>query len=320
MHKSTHMRLCYKYLLGLILFFLSAIDAHAQLNFALHQLFRPNIRLRYQVLANSSLGNDSLQLGYQQASIAAIVPLGGNVSASLKELQLKAQQSFLNLQFGGRISQFPLMQAQTLANATIGFTHLRGQVGRGVWAYTAQIGGIANQTDAGRTNPFAIMGALKVRIKGLRKQNILGVGAGMNGGQFFIAPIIGWNRRLAKKWDIAILLPIQISISYKHNKRLLFEWNNNFSAFAFQRSPDIARYSDVRTSLEMTWKMHKAAQLMLEVGGAYYQNATIRNTDKRITLGSLKIHHLGFTPFVSLALRFQLAGGFMSAQMFESGL
>ena len=306
-------------MIGILL--LLSIKTQAQLNFALNQLFKPNVRLRYQVMANSNMGNDTLKLGYQQASIAGVLPLGGNVSASLQKLELKAHQSFLNVQLGARVVQFPfLQQSQNIGNATVGFTHLRGQVGKGVWAYTAQVGAIANQDNPSNLNPFAIVGLVKIRVKGLRKQNILGLGAGVNGGQFFVAPIIGWNRKLAKKWDIAILLPVQIGITYKHNKKLLFEWSNNFSAFAFRVSPNIARYSDARTSLETTWKVGKWAQLMLEVGGAYYQNVRLQNTDRTVEIGWFRAQKLGFTPFASVGLRLQLEGGFMSSQIFESGL
>lgn len=78
------------------LLILYTLEVRAQLNIGLNQLFKPNVRLRYQILPTQSWG-DSAQLGYRQATIAGIVPLGGKAELKLKELKVQAHQTFLNV-------------------------------------------------------------------------------------------------------------------------------------------------------------------------------------------------------------------------------
>jgi len=300
-------------------------EAQAQFNFALNQIFRPNVRVRYQYAPTMGWA-DSTRFGYQQMSVAGIIPLGGGVQAKLKELKLQANQTFLNIQVGARKADVShLKHSELWSNASIGVTHVRGRLGRGVWVYSAQMGLLADADIPDRRNFFGVAAVAKLQIMGLRKQNIYGVALAFSRAGVFPVPIFGWNRKLAKKWDIAILLPVQVGVSYRVNKKCTLEWNNTFSTVAFPLDAQQLRYSlpdaqwgqylDVRSSLELTQKLNKNWQIIGEIGVTPYRSLQWSD-NKAKTIQ--KFNGAAIGGFVTLGIRYSLPKGWLSAQMFEA--
>jgi hypothetical protein len=297
----------------------------AQLNIALNQIFKPNIRLRYQFMPTTQWA-DSTQLGYQQIGLASIIPLGGNAEVKLKELKVQAHQTFLNIAIGGRQVEIShLRENIRLGNGTLGITHVRGRVGKGVWVYSGQVGFLADRTITDRRNVFGLGAVAKVQIKGLRKQNIYGVAVAFSPVGILPVPILGWNRKLAKRWDLSILLPVQANISYKAGKKTTFEWQNTFNALAFPIHPQnlrydlptaqFAQYLDVRSSIELTQKINRNWHLVGELGCTPYRRLQWNNADRK-TIQSFSGGALGV--FATIGIRLNLPQGWLSSQMFES--
>lgn len=288
--------------------FLHSLEIRAQLNVALNQLFKPNVRLRYQILPTQSW-HDSVRLGYRQATLAGIIPLGGKADVKLKELKIQAHQTFLNVAIGGRqVEMTNLKENARLGNFSLGVTHVRGRVGKGVWLYSAQVGGIANQAIQEKRNFFGLGAIAKIQIKGLRKQNIYGVAIVIAQNNIIPVPIAGWNRKLGKRWDMALLLPIQANISYKAGKKTTLEWQNGFSAFAFPTEATQIQYFDVRSSLELTQKLHKNWQIIAEAGIIPFRRLKNIQTYQGVASSG----------FATLGIRFSLPQGWISSQMFEA--
>jgi hypothetical protein len=273
-----------------VLLIFASIDIQAQINFSLNQLFRPGLRLKYQYLPEVKLA-DSINLGIQQANLTLIIPLGGGIEADFKDLKFQAKQSFLNLNVGQRrLEMSQWAKVEQVNNFALGFTHLSGKIGEGVWVYTVNVGGISTEGDWKKANYFALGGLAKVQIKGLRKQNIYGIGLGFNARRPFIFPVLGWNRKLAKDWDIAILLPSQVEITYRINKKIDLDWQNYFSAFAFNLPKDkfintslsndyLVRHVDLRSGLELNWKLNSHWRILVESGAVIYRNLRTSQED-----------------------------------------
>lgn len=314
-----------KYIPAFLLAFFALSQAHAQLNVALNQIFKPNIRLRYQFSPTTAWA-DSTRLGYQQIGIASIIPLGGNAEVKLKELKIQAHQTFLNLALGGRQVEISHLREKVgLGNATLGITHVRGRVGKGVWVYSGQVGFLGNRAIRDRRNIFGLLAVAKVQIKGLRKQNIYGVGVAFSPVGILPVPIVGWNRKLGKRWDMSLLLPVQANISYKVGKKGTLEWQNTFATLAFPTDSTSLRYAlpavqwaqyvDVRTSLEYSQKINKSWQIVGEVGFIPYRSLQWNNQDRR-QIQAFQGFAVG--SFATLGIRLNLPQGWLSSQMFES--
>ena len=95
-----------------------------------------------------------------------------------------------------------------------------------------------------------------------------------------------FNRRLAKKWDLNILIPANIAVLYQANKKLLYRFRINPNSLqtgatrllpttqnAQLRTPNRLQYTQLETNLSVQYKVTK--NLLLLVQGAYLRGTNL---------------------------------------------
>lgn len=247
----------------------------------------------------------------------------------LKKSDIGFKQSFIALNVGMRVVEGNIFSDQNKhywANANISYTNIKASLRGGVWVRTLQIGAVQDVENLTNTRPFALGAIAKIFVKGLRKQNIFGLGVAYTpNGKILPIPIIGFNRRLAKKWDLNILIPANIAVLYQANKKLLYRLRINPNSLqtgatrllpitqnAQLRTPNRLQYTQLETNLSVQYKVTK--NLLLLVQSAYLRGTNLNFNENNHFLYDLKLSK-GFF-YASVGVHFNLKDGLFGSQMF----
>jgi hypothetical protein len=300
----------------LALFFSKRAEAQIP---GLNAFFAPGMRAGVEVLPAS--GSDSLTL--QRAYLGFIFPLGGKTKLSLRELEASHKQSFLTLNTGVRRITSPLLHvpAERVGNLTVGFTQVYARLGKGILFYTVN-GGLLQNTGT-KPNFFATAAFAKIKVKGLRKQNIYGFALAYSFGNVLPVPILGFNRKLGKKWDTHVLLPMSADISFKASKKLNFTAETSLKNFrtylTLAQYPVFDRQNFQlffpQTVLHADWDFGKRTQLRLTAGCAYA--GAVRTYEEKKLLDS---RLLSPAPIFSAQVKIDLGKSLLSSQLFGNDL
>lgn len=290
-------------------------------------LFRPGARVGVQYMP-SDLLDETNQFGYSQIRTALIVPLSGGADLNLKKLRASAQQSFLN--FNAGIRQYELNNLgiqRELGNFSLGLTGVKASVGigTGIWAYTVQAGFLQSLESSGGRAPFAMAALLKIKIKGLNRQNFFGGGLVYAGKRLLPIPLIGIRRKLAKKLHLTALFPVQLDITKKFSKSSRLSWLSAVNGFSSTLQPNagaitqeaLFSFSSFRSSFIYQLRASGNLKLFFEAGMNLFGQAQIYDSDRENKLFDYDAH---FTPYAGITARFNFGKSILGSQMFGNDM
>ncbi len=317
-----------RFLLFVAFLSLWVLPSHAQI-LGLNSIFRPGVKVGAVWIPEGTLA-DSSTFGMQRLFINTIIPLKTKVDADfklseLRKADLKLRQSFLTLNAGMRQLSGNLAGDMRVMNAAVGITGVRASLKKGVVFYTVNVGFVQKPEALSDLHPY-FMGAVgKLKIKGLRKQNIYGLALAYQwGGIPLPIPLIGWNRPLSKNWSVAILLPASAQVSHKIARRVKSTYAVNLTSFRAGLGQNAAssnilqqptfQYSQVQINWQLDAKLSSRVAFFSEVGYAPYRNANFRNAVPNQDDAPAKVGFVGI--YACGGLSFNLGKSPINAQLF----
>lgn len=290
-------------------------------SFGLDWLFQPSLRVGGMYMPTQK-NADSVYWGMAQSQIGFVLPIGGKASLDLvnfdlKKIDIKARQTFLNFSAGLRFPNTNVIaKQQSIANLGVGLTYLKAGLRNGLWLYTFNAGVVQNVEDWNELNPFGLVAIAKVQIKGLRKQNIYGLGVGYFNERVLPIPIFGLNRKISKNWDFRMLLPMNIVFAHRFNKKVAMDLRLNTNIFQtqiFQSGlTDTWQYRQVQLSALMKFKIKKGFKINTELGFAGGRRLNVKNdmTESKFNLKP--------TPYLGLSLNISLGTQLLGSDLFST--
>ncbi len=297
----------------LILFCLFSNIVFAQ-SFSLNSLFQTGFRAS---VWHTPAQNSPIRFGFSHAQIHLITPLGGKTELDLKNLDIRGRQTFLNITAGLRLPNTELTENQAyLYNFSAGFTHLRAGLQNGIWLYSATLGTVQD-FGLNKHTLFGTLALAKIRVRGLRKQDIFGLGLAYFNDRFLPFPILGLNRKLSESIDLRVLLPVQIILAYRLSKKANLDFRINSQVFAATvlQSPSLAnseanwRYNQLQASLILGFKIASKTRLLLEGGTGFLNQLSVRsNVDFS--------HNFPLMPYFGVSLHTNFGKQLLGSQLF----
>lgn len=302
-----------------LLFSKNIFSQHIGLNW----LFQTGFRVGWQAQSPQNF-SDSLQFSLQNFHVSAIIPLSGKANLDIKKLDFKAQQTFLTMQAGLRHTQLSqVAQKPNLYTLSIGLTHIRASIWNGFWLYYTNMG-ILRDLESSQNDAFFVGAFAKIKVKGLRKQNIYGVALSYNFGNFLPIPLLGFNRKLSEKWDIHLLLPLQAAFLYRLSSKTdirlqsqiqffrvsvksLENWTKNSSQLSFQ---------EIRTGILFRQKIAKNRRLLAEVGWSDARSLDFWDKENQL----VQKNRLNGGLYWSFSLQFDVGNSPIGSQLFGNSL
>jgi hypothetical protein len=315
--KTTIIRLAWV----LVLFILLSSSLFGQ-QFGIGFLFRPLVELGTEWVAPASMGDEGKLTMYRQ-HLHSTLPLGGKLKFDLKELSLGGSFQFLTLNAGLRSLSADFLPPNThLGNLSLGITGIQTALFKGTYVYQVQIGMVEDLRQRQTFRPFGVASLMRLKIKGLYKHNLYGMGLFYQNNRLLPMPLWGVNRKLAKKLTAQVLLPLEATLSYKVSKKTSLHWQNSLHAFRsgitnFVPDTLTAPYLDyrhLRTGLVFRKKVGKGAFLEMDTGMALFRQILIANDEKLLRAGA------PYSPYVALKIRKNLGKGLLGSYLFGSDI
>jgi len=319
MQKQLH------YLILMLTFTLLNATTQAQ-SVGFTSLFRPGARIGVQYMPTDLINEDNA-FGYRQVRTTLIVPLGGGASLDLKKLKASAQQSFLTFNTGLRQYELETVGLQTeVANFSLGFTGMKASVGlgTGIWVYSVHAGFLQSLEETGKRTPFAMAALLKIKIKGVNRQNFFGGAVVYAGKQWFPIPLLGIRRKLAKKLHLTALFPVKLDISKKFSKTSRLSWLRTVNGFSAPLKGGVSNLQDqlfsfgsFRSSFIYQLRLSKSLRLLFEGGANLFGKVQLYDENRENKLLEYDAH---FTPYAGITARFNFGKSLLGSQMFGNDM
>ncbi|TAG92672.1 MAG: hypothetical protein EAZ20_02355 [Bacteroidetes bacterium] len=293
-------------------------------------LFKTGYRINYLYLPEQIKNEVRYQM--QQVQFQSMFSIKSKASLDLanfnfSKMDVGFRQTFLSINAGARFFDSNLTtNTKTFANISLGITHIRAGVRKGIWLYTGNIGTVQDIENTNEIRPFGIVGVANIQILGLKKQNIFGLAAAYTqAGRILPIPIIGLNRRLSSKWDLNLLLPVNIAFNYawSNKKNLKFRINPqffqvnlhnispNFLPNPLQNNPITLQSSQLEINTIFQYKYHKNLKFVVQAGGVFANQLSLQQ-DKKV----YQKFNFDIFPQFLVGFHFNLADGWIGPQMF----
>ena len=303
-----------------------AVTPAAGQGIGISSLFKPGVRVGLSTYPEAAV-TDSLNVGFSTARFSAIVPLGGKVQLDWKKLDAKVSQAFLNMSAGVCQVELTGSGPRDLYRFTIGVTGVKAGLGKGIWAYTANVGLIHDYGVDQQYRPFGAAGIMRVRVKGIHKQNFFGAGIAVN--RFIVpVPIWGLRRKIVKRTHLMLLLPIQADVNWKPGNKLQFSWWNrwhNFSSTLLTNPGNPLQsmvfpqhwmtYRSLQTSVVGQYKVGNKARIIVEGGLSYFRGLRFDTLNGRDELLNESVDP---APFARVAVHVNIGKSPIGSQLFGS--
>lgn len=288
----------------------------------LNWLFRPGMRFSTSFVPKQNI-QDTTYFGFSHFNTSLVIPVAGEVEASLSKLNLKANQTFITANMGSRFLQTNLLTYQKLAhNFSFGVTHVQADVRNGIWFYTFNIGAVESPETFDKIKPFFIGVAAKIVLKGLRTFNVYGVGLTYQYNQVIPIPLFGINRFLSKNIQVSMLLPTYAELIYVGKDNLDLALRADFAVFRAGILPvsnqrplgnekTSLQYRDVRLGLLARYSPSSRAKLQVQAGIAGVRSLKVFYNNEQI-----RSYNPSFAPFVNIALHINFGNAPINSQLF----
>lgn len=201
-------------------------------DFRLTGLFRPRLTFGYEDVPPMAL-NDSINFRNNEFSFGATLPLRINVS--VKKLRPKLKMDFLLLNGGYRQTWFEGLEPRhSLFRGSFGISGVRAGIGTGAWIYTVNGGISADLTEPDKNFPYLTAAFGRIFIKGVKRQNLYGMGLFLGRGSILPFPVIGINRLYSTRNGLIALIPLYVQ--YWHNLGDRVSFSGRFSLGGFNNA------------------------------------------------------------------------------------
>lgn len=282
-------------------------------SFSLNSLFQTGFRAS---VWHTPPQNLPVRFGFSHAQLHLIVPVGGKTELDLKNFDIRGRQTFLNMTTGLRVPQTDLTEnTRYLYNFSAGFTHLRAGLQNGIWLYSGTVGTVQD-LGLGKYSFFGTLALAKIRIRGLRKQDIFGLGVAYFNNRFLPFPILGLNRRISENIDFRMLLPVQIIVASRLGKSVNLDFRLNSQVFATSvlQSSSLNqeanwRYNQFQASLLLGLKIAPKTRLWFEGGTGFGGQIWVKNSQETT-------YQMPLMPYVGLSLHTNFGRQLFGSQLF----
>lgn len=311
----------------LLLWLISLPLASFSQSFDLVQIFRPGIKIGAEYMPDAKFEHaDSLKFGSRRGNIQIIVPLQSRVDMSLKNLDIRAKQTFWTINASYREPSISFIEKQRqLYTFSMGITGLKAGLRSGLWFYTAQIGMSEDANTLNEWKPTFGGLLVKFHVINLKSAFIYGAGAFYNNKQFIPAPIFGYYRRFSKKANFLAVLPAQIRFGYNPSKSVGMSWQVSPAGFRSgfsNAAPDaifsnkgeriLLNYRQLKLSMGLNIRFSRQSRLLLE--GGWLTARQVRFADNAGEL--LYKHKIQAGAFVGATLQLNLGKAILDSQNF----
>lgn len=313
------------FLFFIFLFYPSYFQAQS---LSLPFLFKTGYRINYLYLPEQN--NVDIRYQMQQVQFQSMFSLKSKASLELanfnfSKMDVGFRQTFLSINAGVRFFDSNITpEIRTFGNLSLGLTHIRAGIRKGVWLYMANIGTVQDLNAINTIQPFGVVGVANIGILGLKKQNIFGAAlAYTQAGRFLPVPIIGFNRQLSNKWDFNLLLPVSLAFNYQWNNKTnirlrvnpqFFQVNmNNINNRFLPNSDDKTvtlqnRQLEINTILQ--YKYHKNLRFVIQAGAVIGNQLSLQQNKNTYQKNDFDI----FPQFLA-GIHFNLSDGWIGPQM-----
>lgn len=295
-----------------ILFFAVLVTSHGyaqQLN--LSRLFYPNATLRaeYYVPAAASSAGD---YGLTKTTFFGMTPIQSevNVGYSLrKKFDVKAIHTIL---YGHYTQLQPTMDGlkspeEGYKTASLGVIRLQASLKDRLWVYGGGLGLTETNETFFTPQPHFWGGAARLRIFGLQSQIMYGSILVFN-QKLRVVPIIGFNKRFARKWRATAILPFTADVNYRVSKFFNLDMiagvNGYSGGFKIQGpSEKLLRrenYQHIKIGLAANLHFLTVLNLSAEAGMTGFRTLRTFNSARE----NLYSYYPKPTPYVGVSLRY----------------
>ena len=285
-------------------------------------IFSPGLNVGTEYLAPSQW-NDSITFQLSKYKMKFSQPLRTKVGVALKDfnfkkMDAKASQLFLEGQFNA-IKPYTSVQNNftTIVNGSIGVKAIFASIRKGIWIYSGSLYFSENSSSFTQNFEPNFKGYIaNIKTKNFKTFYIYGGGLLVHQGQIIPFPLLGLKTKLAKKLRAEVLLPVNIKLNYKVNKKISFDAVANYSGIntvyrdgsAFKGTDQSVNLRQVKTYLAVNGKMNQHYKIRIEFG--YSSFAQLHQWKNKET------QSLGSAPFVGLSVNYNFGksvfGNFMS--------
>lgn len=268
-------------------------------SFSLNSLFQPGLRTGSGLVAS---GGDTVGLGFGSVQVGGVAPVFGKLKLNIEDLEVSGHQTFFTATLGHRFVWSALPGTPSLSHALLGATHLRAGLRSGIWLYTLNLGVFGSGS---RAIPLGFASAVRVQVRGLRKQNFFGLALVGVGGQVLPLPVLGLNRRLSRNWDLRMLVPTALTVARSMGSRHSMEIKLSGQFFQIPAPQEVWRYRQLQFSAG--WRIKSRIwRLSAEAGIAFARNLKIGSFDQ----------DLAPAPYASLVFNYNLGESKIGSQLF----
>lgn len=203
-----------------------------------------------------------------------------------KKIDIKASQTFFMFNTSVRQPHFEniAFKNQHIYTVSTGITRLSAGIKNGIWMYSGNIYiSESAKTITNKPQLNALAYATKVKLNNLKFIYFYGVAGIYNFGRFIPVPIGGFTSKIGLKWRITAILPIQMKLTYKINKKNNIDIGTSFNGFnAVYRDIDdvFMNYRQLKNHIILNSKVGKQFNLSVESGLSTWRNITFIDKNK----------------------------------------
>ncbi len=305
----------------LVILFLFFTDLALAQSLSLNWLFKPGMRFTTSFVPKMKV-QDTVNFGMMHFNTSFIIPVNGKAEASLREMNLRASQTFITANIGTRFLQTEVIGFQKLVhNFSLGVTHIQADMKNGIWFYTANIGFVESPETFEKIKPFMIGAAARIVVKGLSTYNIYGLGITYNYDRIIPIPLFGINRQVADNWKFGMILPAYAELTYIVSEDVQVALRSDFSIFRTGVLPPISRaqskektslqYRDVRLGFSMRYEPNSSLRLFAQAGVAGFRSLRLYDGE-----AISRAFVPPFAPFLNLSLHINFGNAPIGSQLF----
>ena len=269
-------------------------------------LFKSGITVGGEYTGPAAFQNpDTANFQINKYRIQATIPLKTKLGVDLKNLDLKASQTFLTFNTSIRQPTFENInfENQSIYTFSTGITSLSAGIRNGIWLYSGNVYmSESAQTIGNKPNINALGYVARIRIPKLRFIYFYGAAAVYNFGKFIPAPIAGFRAKLNNKFTFTLVLPVQAKLSYKIKKGHNLEFGSTLSGFnsVYRDINDVfMNYRQLKNHVVFNSSISSQMKLSIEAGLSSWRNISFRDLDDNVT-----DFNITATPYGSISLNY----------------
>lgn len=277
----------------------------------LSRLFYPNVTLKAEYYVPSGASSEG-DYGLTRTSFLGIVPIQSEVQLGYslrKKLDLKASHTvaigqFTQLQPTLNNSQVPPNGYKTIS---MGLIRLQASIKDRMWVYGGGLGITESNETFFTPQPFIWGGAARMRMYGLQTQLIYGTVLVYN-QKVRVVPVVGFNKRLTRKWRATAILPFMADVNYKvspwFNIDMLAGLNGYSGGFQLQTTEEKLlrreNYKHIKLGVSANAHLFTVLNVSLEAGMTGFRTLRTFNSARE----NLSSSHPAPTPYIGASVRY----------------